>query len=179
MNRTPKEISLALKTVYADNIIKYKLIHMRPHPTLLLTLLLLSNINDYKVDVTDIQEFYETNKKRILEQINKIIKDFDFKENELLRYSKKTFIKDNDFNLIQIFSPGIKALHYACLNEDKNLINIINSFSIYWGGEHILEEYLSTELSQNKECKPKVPKRIRRKRRIKIPTTTTGFRCKP
>ena len=177
MNRTPKEISNALKLVYTDNLIKYRLTHMRQHPALLLSLLLLSNIDTYKEVTTNIQEFYEANKKNILEQINKVIKDFNFDESSLLLYTKNVCIKDDVFPLIQVFSSAINALHYACSNKDNNPINIINSFSIHWGGEHILEEYLSGDLSQDKLNNTTI-KRYRKGIK-RMQTTTTGLRCKP
>ena len=177
MNRTPKEISNALKLVYTDNLIKYRITHMRQHPALLLSILLLSNIDTYKEVTTNIQEFYEANKKNILEQINKVIKDFNFDESSLLLYTKNVCIKDEEFLLIQVFSSAINALHYACSNKDNNPINIINSFSIHWGGEHILEEYLSGDLSQDKTNNTTIKRYRKGIKRIK--TTTTGLRCKP
>ena len=177
MNRTPKEISNALKLVYTDNLIKYRITHMRQHPALLLSILLLSNIDTYKEVTTNIQEFYEVNRKNILEQINKVIKDFNFDEFSLLLYTKNVCIKDEEFLLIQVFSSAINALYYACNNKDNNLINIINSFSINWGGEHILEEYLACDLSQDKTNNTTIKRYRKGIKRIK--TTTTGFRCKP
>ena len=173
MNRTPKEISNALKLVYTDNLIKYRITHMRQHPALLLSLLLLSNIDTYKEVTTNIQEFYEVNKKNILEQINKVINDFNFDESSLLLYTKNVCIKDEKFLFIQVFSSAINALYYACNNKDNNLINIINSFSIHWGGEHILEEYLSGDLSNGEP----LDLIIRKKKNNSNPNT--GFRCNP
>lgn len=147
MNRTPKEISNALKLVYTDNLIKYRITHMRQHPALLLSILLLSNIDTYKEVTTNIQEFYEANKKNILEQINKVIKDFNFTEEKLLSYDGDNLVKDDSFNLMKVFSSSIEILFLAISNNKINLINIINEYVDKWHEEPILKFYLSGDLS--------------------------------
>ena len=149
MNRTPKEISLALKTVYADNIIKYQInhIHIRPHPAELLAILLLADISNYEPASTSLEDFYRANKSKILKEINRVIKDFHFNEEELLLYNKNPIIMDDNFILIQVFSSGIEALYYACINKDKNPIDIFNDFCDIWGCDHILESFLQGNFS--------------------------------
>ena len=52
-----------------------------------------------------------------------------------------------DYHLIQVFSSGIEALYYACINKDKNPIDIFNDFCDIWGCDHILESFLQGNFS--------------------------------
>ena len=107
-----------LQEIYDNYLIDYQITGQRPHPSILLALLLLPEKDNYKPLKVCEGEFYQYYKQEIDNHIHKVIQDFEITKNDIINYIEEAGIfyeeKNYEYDKIWfVFCEGFGAMHWA------------------------------------------------------------------
>lgn len=166
----------SLNELYAFYLSEYRVTGKHPQPNELLSLLLLPEKEKYSHTNCSIEEFYLYYKKEIDKKIARVMIDFNITKEEIIKYIEKTGIcyKEEEYEedkIFAVFIEGFEVVYWTNKYHPKfTPERAHNIFSNFWEREQLLaQRIIDKPTGNNHKLK---------KRRIKIPTTTTGFRCK-
>lgn len=141
-----------LNELYNLKLETYKKTGIKEHPSKLLALLLLPEMDKYEPLNCAEGLFYRTYKKEIDEKINKVENDFNITKEEIISYIEEIFVSEekhyNDDKIWFVFSEGFGALHWGLMYGKNNTPE--QTYIEYFDDIELLERNNSKNLVKTK-----------------------------
>ena len=151
----------SLGELYDYYLSEFEVTGIHPHPSELLSILLLLEREKYSQVDCPFLEFYILYKEQIKEKINQVLKDFNITKEEIIRYIKRKYKQyiEKDYEnckIFTVFGNGIKVLYDANKKcHGMTIEEIHNELSIFFNRRSLA----SVEILKQQPFNPKCRKR--------------------